>query len=114
MRSLLTPKITLNRFESSYLLRAIFLVLVLLLSFNSWAGSQDIVSGIEWVEIADSLELEETDEKKEYDLLTQSDDDFSHFAKGLIEEDTNQVNLIYRTPPRSFDYSTIPLPPPEC
>jgi hypothetical protein len=99
---------------SSHLLRAIFVLLVMLLSFNSWASSQDIVSEIEWVEIVDSLELEETDEKEEYDLLVQSDDDCSNFITGLTESDTNQGNPIYRTPPRSFDYSTIPLPPPEC
>lgn len=115
MRSLLTSKNTIKSFKSSPLLRAIFLVLVLLLSFNSWASSQDLlIAEIEWVEVADSLELEETDEKEDYNPVIQSDDDFSHFITGQIESDTNQGNPIFRTPPRSFDYTTIPLPPPEC
>ena len=96
---------------SSRLLPAIFVLLVLLLGYNSWATSQDIVFAVECVEVVDSLE--ENEEDKNCDLELQQDDDFCHPLAYFVLSSSDEGNSTYSFLPLGVDYRIIPLLPPE-
>jgi|GEM_PF-5918414 len=111
MDTLPTYRNTLRTYNSNHLLRTLFLLLVMLLSYNTWASSQDVVIGHEYIEVVDSLE--ETDENKECELEVQQDDDFYHPLSYCYLEGSDINSTTYASPPLSLNYRTIPLLPPE-
>lgn len=96
---------------SSRLLPAVFVLLVLLLVYNSWATSQDIVFAVECVEFVDSVE--EEDEDKDYDLEILQDDDFCHPLAYFVLAQVDEVNVNFSSIPLGFDFRIAPLLPPE-
>lgn len=95
----------------SRLLPAVFVLLVLLLGYNSWATSQDIVFAVECVEVVDSVE--EEDEDKDCDLEILQDDDFCHPLAYFVLAQVDEVNANFSSIPPELDFRIAPLLPPE-
>ena len=95
---------------SSRLLPAVFVLLVLLLGYNSWATSQDIVFTVECVEVVDSVEEEED---KDYDLEILQDDDFCHPLAYFVLVQVDEVNANFSFISPGLDFRIAPLLPPE-
>ena len=96
---------------NSRLSPVVFVLLVLLLGYNSWTTSQDIILAVEYVEVVDSLE--EDDEDKDYDLEILQDDNFCHPLAYFVLVQFDEVNANFSSIPLGFDFRIAPLLPPE-
>ncbi len=111
MKASPTYRIYPNNSTSIRLLPAVFVLLVLLLGYNSWTTSQDIVFSVEYGEVVDSVE--EEDEDKNYDLEILQNDDFCHPLAYFVLTHVDEVNANFSSIPLGLDFGIAPLLPPE-